>query len=388
MTALACAAALQTSAFAQETIKIGFVHMEAGPFAGLSKFMVDAGTFGVEALNAQGGALGRKYELVMQSHAGTPAAAVAAVRRLIEQQGASFVTGLQVSSTGLAVAAKMPQLNGLLIDPSTASDALSGKNCTANYFRVSMNDTMIMNANRSIVKQSGVKAWDVLAADYAAGHDYAEKFIALIKELGGSSQATLFAPLSTTDFGSYISQLGNKPADGLLVMYPGSGAIALAKQQQQFGLFAKYKNVITAYFTNDAMIDAQGDSTLGLLTLQDYQWELPGAQNAAYVKAFEARYRRKPTFLDGNIQVSLEMLHAAILKARSTDVAAVRTALAGLKATTVAGEVELRAADHQAIRPMSLLKVVKAGDGKAMMKMQDVVPAAAVTFPPSPECKL
>ncbi|MEO8299871.1 MAG: ABC transporter substrate-binding protein, partial [Burkholderiales bacterium] len=293
LTTLAISAALQASAFAQETIKVGVVHFEAGPFTGLSKYMVEAATFGIDALNAQGGALGRKYELVVQSHAGTPAATVAAVQRLIEHQGASFVSGLQVSSTALAVAAKMSQFNGILIDPSTASDALSGKNCTANYFRTSINDTIIMNANRNIVRQSGIKNWDVLAADYAFGHDYSEKFIALIKELGGGPQATLFAPLSTTDFGSYISQLGAKPADGLLVMYPGAGAIALAKQQQQFGLFAKYKHVITAYFTNDTNIEAQGETTVGLQTLQDYHWELPGAQNAAYVKAFEARLKRK-----------------------------------------------------------------------------------------------
>src|SRR5207247_7594367 len=106
---------------------------------------------------------------------------------------------------------------------------------------------------------------------------------------GGTVQKKLFVPLNTTDFGSYISNLAAKPAEGLAVMFPGGGAIALAKQQQQFGLFAKYKNVLSQFLTNDSLIGAQADTTLRLRTSQEYHWQMPGEQNAAFVKAFEAR---------------------------------------------------------------------------------------------------
>jgi len=84
-------------------------------------------------------------------------------------------------------------------------------------------------------------------SDFALGHDYAKKISAVIQESGGSVQSTLFfVPLTTTDFGSQIVQLNNRPADGMAVMIAGSGSIALAKQQQPFNLFAKYKSVVSA----------------------------------------------------------------------------------------------------------------------------------------------
>ena len=72
---LATTAALQGGAFAQATIKLGVVNIDTGPFAVSGAFVNDGAAFAVERLNAQGGALGRKYELVTQNHAGTPASA-------------------------------------------------------------------------------------------------------------------------------------------------------------------------------------------------------------------------------------------------------------------------------------------------------------------------
>jgi branched-chain amino acid transport system substrate-binding protein len=83
----AAVAALQGSAMAQETIKLGVVNIDTGPFAVSGAFVNDGARFAVESLNAEGGALGRKYELVIQNHEGTPASAIAAAKKLVEQQG-------------------------------------------------------------------------------------------------------------------------------------------------------------------------------------------------------------------------------------------------------------------------------------------------------------
>ncbi len=385
---VAVAVGLCTAASAAEPIKVGLLNIDGGPFAIISKYFADGATFAIDSLNAQGGALGRKYELVIEQHAGTPASASAAATRLASQDGVSFFTGLNTSSMTSAITPKLAEMNALLIDSSTSADSLTSKGCSANYFRTSVDDGNYMNANRVAIKESGVKTWDVLAADYATGHDFSEKISALIKEQGGTVQKTLFAPLNTTDFGSYISDLGGKPAEGLAIMFPGSGAIALAKQQQQYGLFGKYKNVLSQFLTNDSLINAQADTTVRLWTWQEYHWQMPGEQNAAFVKAFEARYKRKPTYIDGDMYITYQVLNAAIQKAGSTDMAAVRAALAGLKTTTIAGEVEMRAADHQLLRPMVSVQATEAGEGKAVITLREVLPAAKVATEVSPECKM
>ena len=75
-------------------------------------------------------------------------------------------------------------------------------------------------------------------------------------------------------------------------------------------------------------------------------------------------------------------------KAGTTDVPAVRQALAGLKADTIYGNVEMRAADHQLVRQMLMAQVVKGEDGKPAFAIRSVYPGASNTPAPSPDCRL
>jgi len=382
-------AGLHGYASAQETIKVGFLNVDGGGIIALAKFFTESSAFAIDTLNAQGGALGRKYELVTQTYAGTPAAGMAAAAKLVDQQGVSFFAGLFPTPVSLAISSKLPGMNALMIDPTAASNELTSKACQSNYFRVGVNDSMIMNAMRDQIKQSGAKTWNSIVSDYAAGHDFSKNFNALVAESGGTMQMTLFAPQLSTDFGSYISQLSAKPADGLMVFFTGSPAITLAKQQQQFGLFPKFKTVVAhSAFTNETFIEGQGDSTVGTTVAQDYHWSMSGERNAAFVKAFEARFKRKPNYYDANTYLAYTLLNAAIVKANSTDVAAVRAAFAGLKATTIVGDVEMRAGDHQLLRPMVGVQAVKVSEGKGGFQMKSFAPMAQITAPISPECKL
>lgn len=380
--------ALQTGAQAQQAIKVGLINIEGGPFTMQAGFIRDGALFAIEQLNARGGALGRKYELVEQNHTGTPAAAIAAANNLVQRSGVSFFSGLNGSATALAIASKMSSLDAIFVDTTASADDLTGKSCQPNYFRVGVNDLTTMNGFREVVKASGIKTWDLLLADYASGHSFAKNFTAMVTEQGGTVQQTLFAPMAATDLGSYITQLLAKPAEGLALIYPGSGAITLAKQQKPFNLFGKYKSVLSASTTSEMFIDAQGDTTVGLYSSQTYLYSLPGAANAEFVKAFEARFKRKPSYLDYDSYLSYEFMHQAILKAKSTDVGAVRTAMRGLKMSTIVGDMEMRAADHQMLRPLIVVQVAQAGEGKGQIVARDVKPYTAVMPRLSPDCKM
>jgi hypothetical protein len=92
------AASAPLSAIAQGgPIRLGVVNIEAGPLTVNATAINDGATLAVETLNAKGGALGRKYELVVQNHDGPPASAIAATTKLVQQQGVSFFTGLSPS---------------------------------------------------------------------------------------------------------------------------------------------------------------------------------------------------------------------------------------------------------------------------------------------------
>ncbi len=384
----ATAMALQGSAVAEETIKLGVVNIDTGPFAVSGAFVNDGAKFAVERLNAEGGALGRKYELIIQNHEGKPASAIEAAKKLVEEKGVSFFTGLNPSGTSLAIESKMSGLNALFIDATAASNDLTGKNCTPNYFRIGITDGMQVNAFVELAKRSGIKSWDLMMADIAVGHDTAKLFTAAAQANGATVNKTLFAPITASDLGSYIAQLIDNPAEGLFMYYPSSGGIALIKQQAPFKLFDKYKTVLSSSMVNEILIGAHGDASVGLWSAQSYFWTMPGDVNAAFVKAFEERYKRKPTYIDADAYLSFELVHQAILKAGTTDVAAVRGALAGLKASTIVGDVEMRAADHQLLRPLIVVQATKAGEGKGEITMRSTLPRDAIQPAVSPECKM
>ena len=380
--------ALQGAAAAEDTIKLGVVNIDGGPYAVSGAYVNDGATFAVEQLNTDGGALGRKYELVIQNHDGKPASAIDAAKKLVEQDGVSFFTGLNPSGTSLAIESKLAGMNALFVDATAASNDLTGKDCTPNYFRVGITDGMQVNAFIELAKESGVKSWDLMMADIAVGHDSAKLFAAAAEARGAKVNKTLFAPITASDLGSYISQLAENPAEGLFTYYPSSGGITFIKQQAPFKLFEKYKMVLSSSMVNEILIGAHGDASVGLWSAQSYFWTLPGEINAKFVQAFERRFNRKPTYIDADAYLAFELVHQAILKAGSTDVAAVRNALAGLKATTIVGDVEMRSADHQLLRPLIVVQATKAGEGKGEITLRSTLGRDVIEPPVSADCKM
>jgi branched-chain amino acid transport system substrate-binding protein len=389
-TVIAIAALAAPSLHAQQPgpIKLGVINIDTGPLAVSAAAINQGATLAVETINAAGGALGRRYELVVQNHDGPPAAAVAAAQKLVQQAGVSFFTGLSPSGNSLAVSARLRDLNALYLDATAASDDLTGKSCNPNYFRVGITDSSQVQVWKELAKRNNVKTFDLLMADIAAAHDAAKQFTAAMPELGGTVQQALYAPLSAADHGSNIAQLQAKPAESLVMYMPGTAGINLSKQQAPFGLFDKYKLVLSASMVNEILITGQADTTVGVWSSQSYHASLPGKANQDFVAAFEKRFGHAPSYLAADAYLAFILVNEAIQKSKSTDVAAVRKALEGLKLSTVVGDVEMRGADHQLVRPIVVVQAVKTAPGKAEVVVRSVEPSARITLPPSTSCKM
>ncbi|MES2483140.1 MAG: ABC transporter substrate-binding protein [Pseudomonadota bacterium] len=374
-------------AFAQPApIKIGLLIIDSGPFATYANLMETGAKTAVDILNAEGGALGRKFEVVVQAHSGTPQTAMAAAQRLA-QQGVTMITGQTISSHSLALVPRLEQMNVMMIDTYSSSVDLLQKVCSPNYFRVSPNDAMTTKMMEEFVKASGAKTWNMISMDYASGRSFDATFTELVKSMGGSVKQSLFTPTGTTDFGGQISQLST-PTDALVVTLFMSDGQSFAKQQKQFGLFEKYKLVLGNGFATDFQLEAHGDNVLGVVNALGWTPELPGARNAQYVKEFTARAKRRPFYTDSDLMVAMEVFRAGIQKAGSTDIVAIRKALEGMNIPTIYGTNEMRAADHHLIRQHGMAQVVKGPDGKNRFEMRFIKQGSEIFPPPNPGCKV
>src|SRR3984885_15396482 len=377
----ATAGALVTAscAFADDTIKIGVLLIDTGPLAGLKETQTKAVNLAIDQINAAGGAAGKRLEPVFITYAGTPDTAVDGATRAVQKDGAVFLTGMDTSAVSPALSAKLASLNALMVEVYAQADALTGKGCNPNFFRANVNDSMLMNAVGDFLKDKSIKSWDIIAVDYSSGRDAAAKFQALVKAQGGSIGKVLFAPFGTADFGAKISELGANPAEGLYVTIFGSDATNLAKQQAQFGLFSKYKMVIGNSFVIPQVLPAMGDSALGVYQTLGFVPGEKGAQAEGFVKAYTEKYNGElPAYTSADQYAAIQLMATAISKANSTDVAAVRAAMSGLKADTVLGPAEIRAADHQTSRPILMNEIVKSPDGTPAYDIKQRFPGAGV----------
>ncbi|MCC8935796.1 ABC transporter substrate-binding protein [Bradyrhizobium sp. Arg68] len=378
-----------TAAWAEDTVKIGVLLIDSGPLAGLKDTQVKAVNLAIEQINAAGGAAGKKLEATFISYPGTPDTAVDGATRAVQKDGAMFITGMDTSAVTPALQAKLPALKALMLEVMANADGLTGKNCSPNYFRVNANDSMIMGTFREFLKDQGIKKWDILAVDYAAGRDSADKFKALVTSQGGTIGKTLFSPNGTPDFGTKISELGAEPAEGLFVTIFGSDAINLAKQQQQFGLFKKYKMVLGNSFVIPQTLPAQGETVLGVYQNIGFVAGFPGAQAEAFVKAYKEKYNGElPPYTSADQYAAIQLMAAALKKANSTDINAVRAALSGLKTETVLGDVEIRAGDHQTARRMAISQIVMGPEGKPAYQIKKIEPGPDIIPPVDPACKM
>jgi branched-chain amino acid transport system substrate-binding protein len=141
-------------------------------------------------------------------------------------------------------------------------------------------------------------------------------------------------------------------------------------------------------FVIPQVLPAMGDNVLGVYQPLGFVPGFPGAKAEAFVKAYKDKYGQVPPYTGADQYTAIELMAAAINKAKSTDVNALRTALEGLKADTVLGNIEVRAADHQTIRPMAINQIVSGPDGKPTYEIKKIEAGADIIPPVDPACKM
>ena len=119
--ALAIAA---TPAAAQETIKIGVITDKVGPAKPYAEPITQGIEFGTSEINAKGGVLGRKIELLIEDDQGKPDVSAAMARKLVDS-GAVFILSVSLTpatqqAQTVSLATKTPQLT-----PSNSGDTLT-----------------------------------------------------------------------------------------------------------------------------------------------------------------------------------------------------------------------------------------------------------------------
>jgi len=234
------AAPFAISARADDTVKIGLDNPLTGTFAALGKNELIGAQLAVEQINAKGGILGRKVELLVEdSTSGDSATAVQKALKLIDRDKVNFLIGNINSALAQAMANTSFQKGMFHIVPGGHTDSVTGTQCHWNVFRVCNTTRMETNSVSKLLLDSYGKKWYFITTDYAFGHSLQDGFEASLKQANGVKLGADFTPLGTTDFSANLIKAQSTKPDALILLLAGDDMINCLKQAVQFGLDKK-----------------------------------------------------------------------------------------------------------------------------------------------------
>lgn len=381
ITAVAVAAALvslPTGASAQQTIKIGVLTSASGTLAPVGQQVRWGFELAAEEINAGGGILGRKLELLFEDDESNAQAAARRGEKLLQQDKVDFITGTIHSGATLALAQLAERNDRLAATTVSYSSNITGAQCSPNMFRVSAHAgiqaialTTWMAAN---VK---AKRYAIVAPDYEMGKDAGANFEAGVKAGGGEVVVRINPPLAAKDFSPYFNQLRSARPEAILTMTPGNDTVRFMTQLQEQGFIdGKLVTAGAAGAVTRGNIAALKGSAEGFLTAADYSADVDTPESKKFVAAFTGKFKTAPDLFAANSYALFYLLQKAAAKAGKWETGPMRDAIRGMEWDTPSGKRRMRAEDNQAALDMYIIKV-KGTD----FPIVDKVPAKDIAIP-------
>jgi branched-chain amino acid transport system substrate-binding protein len=356
-TTLALAAA---TAFAQAgaPIKIGVVTPLSGTYAGIGQQVKWGLDLAAAQINAAGGVMGRKLELVYEDEEANPAVATQKAEKLFQVNKVDFLTGTVNSGSTLAVGQVAERNNRLIATTVSFADSITADKCSPNVFRVNARAGMQSAALADWLAQTQKDAKVFyLGPDYEMGRSTVAAFKSAAEAKGAKTVGEVFAPLDNKDYSPYFGQIRSARPSVIYTSVAGNDTVRLFTQLAEFGVNRNVQVVGASGTVTGQNLAAIGKAADGFVTGVGYSTSIPTPENQKFVAEFVAAHKAQPDLYGADSYGVLFAYKAAVEKAKSTDAEAVRTALRGLQWNTPQGVKTMRAGDHQAMQEMYAVKV-------------------------------
>ena len=293
--AMQVASPFVVKALGEEPVKIGLDNPLTGTFAAVGKNELIGCQLAVEQINAKGGILGRKVELLVEdSTSGDAGTAVQKARKLIDRDKVNFLLGNVNSALALAMAQVSNEKGVFHMVPGGHTDAVTGATCHWNVFRVCNPTQTEANAVTPLLIKNAGKKWYYITPDYAFGHTLQAGLEKACAKAGGTKVGGDLTPLGTTDFSSYLIKAQAAKPDVIIMLPQGDDMINLMKQAVQFGLDKKV-HLAGGQQELEALEGLPPNARIGTWVFEWY-WNQPGVPHVAdFVAAIKKKTGRVPT---------------------------------------------------------------------------------------------
>ena len=360
-------------AVAAEPIKIGAPLALTGPLGSVGQQLKRGCELWTKVQNAKGGLLGRPIQLLVEDTAGNPADAVRKAQEMVERDGCTIFTGITLSSEALAVVPKLDEWNAIFVSSDNGDGRLTAESFVPNFFRANISAPMGARAVSLFLRSAPYKNFYAIGMDYAWGRNSVSVFEAEMKQAKKNFIGSVFSPIGTKDFSTYITKIRQSEADACYVTMAGDDYNAFLSQAAQYKLPEKVQ--LLSEVVDLTVPRAVGDAALGLISSMRYCFRVDNPKNKEFVATWQKEYGAVPDNNEGEQWQALQILAAGIEKAQGTETNALRSALESVEIDDIKGHVAMRNCDHQGVQGGTVVKLVKA-EGFA-----SPVPEIIATFP-------
>jgi branched-chain amino acid transport system substrate-binding protein len=357
--AMVCAGA----AYAQsgETVKIAFIDPLSGPFANVGQNQLKSWQFVAERFSGAKNPAGVKYEVTGFDNKGSPQESLNTLKAAIDQ-GFRYITQGNGSGAALALSDAVAKHNErnpgkevVFLNYAAVDPALTNEKCDYWHFRLDADTTMKMEALTAFMKdQPKVKNVYLLNQNYSHGQQVARYFKENITRKRPDVKIVgedLHPIGQVKDFAPYVAKIKQSGADSIVTGNWGADLTLLVKAMNDAGLKVPMYTYYAGVTGTPTALAAGGDSEVYVVAYghSNHTGDL-GVMGAEFKKKFNDDYYTFAT-LNG-----INLMSAAIAKAKSTNPVKVAAALEGLSVPSFAGEVQMRKSDHQLQQSMYITK--------------------------------
>ncbi|MDE2365195.1 MAG: branched-chain amino acid ABC transporter substrate-binding protein [Hyphomicrobiales bacterium] len=353
---------LAGGAQAQETVKIGYIDPLSGGGASVGEGGLKTYQWIADEINAQGGLLGKKIEILPLDDKTNPQEAVVQAQKAIDA-GARFITQGNGSSVAAALSDFVTKYNDrnpgkevLFFNYAAVDDSLTNEKCSYWHFRWDANSGIKMAAITNYLKsQPSVKKVYLINQDYSFGQGLRVLARDMLKQKRPDVEIVgdeLHPLLKITDFAPYVAKIKASGADSVITGNWGQDIALLLKAAADAGLQANWYTYYAGGAGGPTAIKQTGlDGRVHDIAEGDPNTAAPAAQKT------EEEFRKKlgisiwyPRAFN-----EMRMFAKAVKEANSLDPKAVAAKLEGMTADVFdGGQGTMRKDDHQFFQDMYL----------------------------------
>jgi len=354
---LAIGAMAASSAFAQDTVKIGLIVSMTGQQASTGKQIKAA----VDLYMKEHGdtVAGKKIQVILRDSASVPDNTKRLAQELIVNEKVNVIAGFEITPAALVVAPLATEAKVVELVMAAGTSIITERSPFIVRTSFTVPQSCVIVADWAA--KNNIKNVVTIVSDYAPGFDAEKSFTDRFKAAGGTVAEAIRVPLANPDFSPFLQRAADAKPDAIFIFVPSGQGGAFMKQFAERGLDkAGIMLIGPGDVTDDDLLPTMGDAAIGTVTAHFYSADHNSTMNKAYVAAFEKANGFRPGFMSVGGYDGMHLIYEALKKTGGkADGDSLVAAMKGMKWESPRGPISIDPETRDIVQNIYIRKVEK-----------------------------